>query len=171
MSQCCARRRVDQWVASRGVDSSVAVNTRSTWASVFFRGTPGRGSSSIPSVVGATNRPRHLPTVCLITCRSRAIAVAVSPAAQQEPIVPATRELGQASDGASSVRACLVRQSSAQSAVPVGPVTSACRPCSRVRQSIETCFTDLTQRASGRVLRVSSCAQTGVLEGDRRPRC
>src|SRR5437762_12689747 len=41
ISQCWARLRVDQCVASRGINSSVAVNTRSTWASVILRGTPG----------------------------------------------------------------------------------------------------------------------------------
>ena len=89
-----------------------------------------------------------------------------------ELIVPTTRELGQASDGASSVRAGLVRQSPAQSAVAVCPVASACRPCSRERTVDRNLFHgSLTQGASGRVLCVSSRAQTGVLEGDRRPRC
>ncbi len=83
MSHCLARLRVDQCVASRGVDSSVVVKTRSTSASVILRGTPGRGSSSKPSRRRARNRPRHLPTVCFVTCTSRAIAVAVSPAAHR----------------------------------------------------------------------------------------
>ena len=69
--------------ASRGVDSMVVVKACSTSASVIFRGTPGRGSSSSPSRRRARKRPRHFPTVCFVTWTSRAIAVAVSPAAQR----------------------------------------------------------------------------------------
>ena len=41
--------RVDQCVASFGVDSNVLTITSSTCASLIIRGRPGRGSSSSPS--------------------------------------------------------------------------------------------------------------------------
>lgn len=44
-----ASERVDQCVASVGVDSSVSVNTRSTALSLSLREVPERGSSSKPS--------------------------------------------------------------------------------------------------------------------------
>src|SRR3954447_21610022 len=56
---------LDQCVASRGVRSSVATITCSTWSSRTERGAPGRGSSLNPSSRSATNRRRHLPTVAL----------------------------------------------------------------------------------------------------------
>jgi len=42
--------RVDQSVASRGVDSNVAITTFSTCSSVIVRGRPGRGSSARPGL-------------------------------------------------------------------------------------------------------------------------
>jgi Tfp pilus assembly protein PilE len=50
--------RVLQCVASRGFVSSVQRTTRSTCASVIFRGAPGRGSSSKPSSRCLTKRAR-----------------------------------------------------------------------------------------------------------------
>jgi hypothetical protein len=44
-----AIERVDQCVASRGCVFSVRVSTRSTVASLIWRGAPGRGSSSEPT--------------------------------------------------------------------------------------------------------------------------
>ena len=58
-----ASDRVDQWVASVGVVSSVMTNTCSTCSSVMVRAAPGRGSSARPSSRRATNRDRHLVTV------------------------------------------------------------------------------------------------------------
>src|ERR1700730_4838278 len=66
-----AMARVLQCVAARGVASSVSVTICSTWASLMRRGAPGRGSSSNPSSRAATNRLRHLPTVCLVRRSSR----------------------------------------------------------------------------------------------------
>lgn len=49
MPVAAAMERVDQCVAFFGVSSSVLTITRSTSASVIFRGTPGLGSSHRPS--------------------------------------------------------------------------------------------------------------------------
>src|SRR5438309_4400928 len=76
-----AMARVLQCVASRGVASSVSVTICSTWASLMRRGAPGRGSSSNPSSRAATNRLRHLPTVCLVRRSARATRVDVRPLA------------------------------------------------------------------------------------------
>src|SRR6266478_6159051 len=76
-----AMARVLQCVASRGVASSVSVTICSTWASLMRRGAPGRGSASNPSSRAATNRLRHLPTVCLVRRSSRATRVFVRPLA------------------------------------------------------------------------------------------
>src|ERR1044071_1352478 len=64
--QCLAIERILQWVAWRGVDSSVSVITRSTFASLTVRGAPGRGTASSPSRRLVTNRLRHFPTHCLV---------------------------------------------------------------------------------------------------------
>ena len=66
--------RLLQCVAARGFSCSVLAITRSTCASLMVRGAPGRGSSSSPSSRRATKRPRHLPTVCVVTCSWRAIS-------------------------------------------------------------------------------------------------
>lgn len=55
-----AIERVDQWVASFGIDSSVLTTTSSTLSSEIVRGRPGRGSSSSPSQRCSVKRPRHL---------------------------------------------------------------------------------------------------------------
>src|ERR1700752_2786526 len=62
-----AIERVLQWVAPRGVDSSVRTITSSTCASATWRGAPGRGSSCSPSSRSLTKRARHLPTICGVT--------------------------------------------------------------------------------------------------------
>src|SRR5260370_15620632 len=67
--------------AGGGVASSGSVTIGSTWASLMRRGAPGRGSSSNPSSRAATNRLRHLPTVCLVRRSSRATRVFVRPLA------------------------------------------------------------------------------------------
>ena len=76
-----AIERVLQWVASRGIDSSVIVTTRSTSASPILRGAPGLASSSRPSQRAATNRRRHLPTVTRVVPSRSATAMSLSPAA------------------------------------------------------------------------------------------
>ncbi len=76
--------RVDQWVASAGVDSKVRVKTRSISASLKRRGAPGRGSSSKPSSRSSMNRLRHLPTVCLVQPSWAATSVLLLPAAAGE---------------------------------------------------------------------------------------
>ncbi|AYV26278.1 hypothetical protein EES41_06045 [Streptomyces sp. ADI95-16] len=58
-----AIERVDQWVAFFGVSSRVLTITRSTSASVIFRGTPGRGSSHRPSKPCSRKRRRQVRTV------------------------------------------------------------------------------------------------------------
>ncbi|CAL9330779.1 hypothetical protein SUDANB176_00062 [Streptomyces sp. enrichment culture] len=61
---------VDQRVAFFGFSSSVFTMTRSTSASVIFRGTPGRGSSDRPSRPRSRKRRRQVRTVSTVT-RSR----------------------------------------------------------------------------------------------------
>lgn len=62
-SHAAAIDLVDQWVAFFGFSSSVLTMTRSTSASVIFRGTPGRGSSDRPSRPRSMNRRRQVRTV------------------------------------------------------------------------------------------------------------
>ena len=81
-----AMERVDQWVASVGVSSSVLVITASTWASVIVRGTPGRGSSTSPSNRRVRNRARHLPTVFSCTPSRLPASTFDSPSAQASTI-------------------------------------------------------------------------------------
>src|SRR6185437_674428 len=52
-----------QWVASRGVVSSVRRTISATSSSPIWRGAPGRGSSKRPSRRRSAKRRRHLPTV------------------------------------------------------------------------------------------------------------
>ena len=59
-----AMPRMLQCVAPGGVASKVCVMTRSTSWSVTVRAAPGLGLSSRPSRRVATNRWRHLQTVC-----------------------------------------------------------------------------------------------------------
>jgi hypothetical protein len=66
--------RVLQWVASRGVLSSVNRITRSTSASPIFRGAPGRGSSSSPANRCCAKRWRQRPTVWGATPAALAIS-------------------------------------------------------------------------------------------------
>ncbi|CAM5227224.1 hypothetical protein SHIRM173S_09912 [Streptomyces hirsutus] len=54
---------VDQWVAFFGFSSGVLTMTRSTSASVIFRGAPGRGSSDRPSRPRSTKRRRQVRAV------------------------------------------------------------------------------------------------------------
>jgi hypothetical protein len=62
-STCAASWRIVQRVAFRGASSSVLVSTRSTSASVFVRGPPGRGPSWTPPRRRSAKRPRLFPTV------------------------------------------------------------------------------------------------------------
>src|SRR5882757_6190500 len=78
--------RLDQWVALRGLDSSVSTITRSTSASVTVRGRPGRASSYRPSTRWATNRDRHVPTVGSDTPNSRDTSLLDRPSAQASTI-------------------------------------------------------------------------------------
>ena len=57
-----AIERVDQCVASFGVVSSVLTITSSTFASLIFRGRPGRGSSISRRVDARQTALRHLAT-------------------------------------------------------------------------------------------------------------
>lgn len=79
--------RTDQWVASRGIFSSVFTTTRSTISSVILRGTPGRNSSSSPSRRLARKRARHLHTVWDEVPSSRATSWLVTAirAAEHDP--------------------------------------------------------------------------------------
>jgi hypothetical protein len=70
-----------QWVAPSGRSESVRSTSSMTCSSPTRRGAPGLGSSNSPSVRSRAKRSRHLPTVCLATPRSVAIAVLLSPAA------------------------------------------------------------------------------------------
>jgi len=58
---------VDQWVAFFGFPSSVLTMTRSTSASMIFRGTPGRSSSHRPSKPRSRKRRRQVRTVSGVT--------------------------------------------------------------------------------------------------------
>ena len=78
-----AIERIDQWVASAGVVSSVRSITSATCSSVSVRGRPGRGSSDSPSMRSFKKRRRHLPTVCSCTPSSAATALFVRPSAQR----------------------------------------------------------------------------------------
>ena len=82
-----AMDRVLQWVASRGVVSSVSVITRSTSSSVTARGRPLRGSSDSPSSLRSRNRERHFPTVSSDTPRSVPTVVLLRPSAQPKIIL------------------------------------------------------------------------------------
>jgi hypothetical protein len=74
-----ASERVDQWVASRGLSSRVAMITRSMSASVTVRGAPGRGSSRSPATPSSTKRRRRLPTVWGVTPTRSATARLLRP--------------------------------------------------------------------------------------------
>jgi hypothetical protein len=82
--QAAASERLLQCVAFFGVDSSVMVNTRSTSASLIFRGVPGRGSSNKPSSPLFRKRVRHLPIVCLVRRKCSATFVLLVPAAHSK---------------------------------------------------------------------------------------
>jgi hypothetical protein len=89
------RLRVDQWVASAGVVSSVATSTCSIWVSVMVRAAPGRGSSVRPSSRRATNRDRYLVTVGRDTRSWVATpALLAPPARQHDPAAQRQRLAG-----------------------------------------------------------------------------
>jgi hypothetical protein len=80
--------RVDQWLSWLGGGSSnVLVSTCSTRSSAMVRGRPGRGSSDRPSSRSATNRRRHLPTVCGQIPNRSATCWLVWPSAQASTIL------------------------------------------------------------------------------------
>lgn len=72
---------VDQSVASFGVSSSVFTMTRTTSASVIFRGTPGRGSSHRPSSRRSRKRRRQRRTVSMVMPSRRATSAIACPSA------------------------------------------------------------------------------------------
>ena len=79
--------RVDQCVSRPGgLCSSVLTITSSTCSSVIFRGCPGRGSSASPSSRAATNRARHLPTICGVTPSLAATSLFAVPSAHASTI-------------------------------------------------------------------------------------
>jgi len=79
--------RVDQCVSrSGGLSSSVFTITSSTRSLVIFRGCPGRGSSARPSSPLATNRARHLPTICGVTPNRPATSLFAVPSAHASTI-------------------------------------------------------------------------------------
>jgi hypothetical protein len=82
--------RVDQCVASAGVDFNVAITTCSTCSSVIVRGRLGRGSSTSPSSRRSAKRLRHLVTVGRETPSSSAISALVSWPAAASTSVRAT---------------------------------------------------------------------------------
>src|SRR6516165_10117460 len=88
-----AIERVLQWVAPRGVASSVRTITSSTCASATWRGAPGRGSSCSPSSRSLTKRARHLPTICGVT-RSLCATVWLSTPSAHLRIIRARRASG-----------------------------------------------------------------------------
>jgi hypothetical protein len=82
-----AIERVDQCVASAGLDVNVLSTTASTWSSVTVRGTPERCSSARPFSRFATNRARHLPTVAWLQPSSLATTWFVFPSAHANTIL------------------------------------------------------------------------------------
>ncbi len=81
-----ANERVDQCVASFGIDSNVFTSTSSTFSSLIERGTPSRGSSLSPTTRATTKRFRHFPTDDRDTLSSRATSRFDAPAAQANTI-------------------------------------------------------------------------------------
>jgi hypothetical protein len=77
---------VDQCVAFFGVSSSVLTTTRSTSASVIFRGTPGRGSSHKPSRPRSRNRRRQVRTVSGVIRSRRETSMIEWPSAHSSTI-------------------------------------------------------------------------------------
>jgi hypothetical protein len=76
----------DQWVASFGISSKVAVTTSSTLSSRIDGGRPGRGSSPRPPSRPSTNRPRHRATLCSVVRSSAATDLFSLPSAQASTI-------------------------------------------------------------------------------------
>ncbi|GGR41255.1 hypothetical protein GCM10010282_37530 [Streptomyces roseolus] len=74
---------VDQWVAFSGVSPSVLTMTRSTSASVIFRGTPGPGSSHKPSRPRSMNRRRQVRSVSGVFRSRRDISMVEWPSASR----------------------------------------------------------------------------------------
>ena len=81
-----AIERIDQWVASAGLERSVRSITAATWSSSIVLGLPGRASSSSPSTRSLRKRRRHLPTVCSCTPNSIATTLLWMPSAQRRMI-------------------------------------------------------------------------------------
>ena len=77
----------DQWVASRGISSRVAVTTSSTLSSRSDGGRPGRFSSASPSSRLRVNPPRHRATVCSVVRSSAATCLLSLPSAQASTIL------------------------------------------------------------------------------------
>jgi hypothetical protein len=107
-----AMARVLQWVASRGVDSSVKVSTRSTSASATCRGAPGRGSSSNPSSRWRIKRDRQRFAVAQLICSSRATSRIERPPAlantTRARIAKACAVVGRRAHRSSVSRSCAV---------------------------------------------------------------
>ncbi|HEY5474459.1 MAG TPA: hypothetical protein VIK32_14880 [Candidatus Limnocylindrales bacterium] len=77
----------DQWVALRGVSSSVATTIASTCSTLIEGGRPGRGSSTSPSTRSATNRRRHFPTVASTQFNCAATLLLFAPSAHASTIL------------------------------------------------------------------------------------
>jgi hypothetical protein len=86
MPVAAAIDRVDQWVAFFGFSSSVFTMTRSTSASVIFRGTPGRGSSDRPSRPRSMKRRRQVRTVSGVIPSRRDTSMMECPSAHSSTI-------------------------------------------------------------------------------------
>ena len=117
-SRCC--------VASRVIDSSVIVTTRSTSASSTARGAPGLGPSRRPSHPLSMNRRRHLPTVSRVVPSQAGTPASLSPPADASTI------------RARSPRACpvLERRSPALQLLPLSVVDRRHRPRMVIRHDV-----------------------------------
>lgn len=90
--QALAMERVLQCVACSGLVSKVRVTTCSTWASVIWRGCPGRGESERPARRSLAKRLRHLPTVGRETRNFSATWPLARPS-EQESTIPARKAM------------------------------------------------------------------------------
>jgi hypothetical protein len=127
--------RVDQCVASDGLDSSVFTITASTCSTVIVRGAPGRGSSVNPASRCARNRVRHLPTVMRSTANCSATCRFVAPVAHANTIFD--RNANACADFGRRAHRCSVSRSSTDS------VNSAFgRPAAPATRQVHNLMTD-----------------------------
>lgn len=71
--------RIDQCVASLGVDANMRLMTAAAWSSDTVRGRPSRSSSESPSIRCFAKRLRHFATVCSLCPGSEATSLLDSP--------------------------------------------------------------------------------------------